>query len=142
MASKHTTSTSFKPGQSGNPSGRRKGGIERLTQDEIEAFTHDFEGEIGVLTGWKALRYRAFQIALRGEDKDAIRAIEWLHSRAFGKPKEEVALTGGLSPEQQALFEALRMTPHERRVASQDSTIADESAADDEAMSELVNADP
>lgn len=63
-----------------------------MTRDEVEAFTFDFGGEIGVLTGWKALRFRAFQIAMRGEDKDSSVMIKWLHERAFGMPKQEVSI--------------------------------------------------
>lgn len=44
---------------------------------------------------------------------------EQLLNRLMGKPKETVDLNvGGASPEQEALLEAIRMTPHERRLAA------------------------
>lgn len=48
--------------------------------------------------------------------------------------KQQLEVTGALTPEAQALLEALRLTPHERR-AAQDSTAAE----DDAAMSELTS---
>ena len=80
-----------------------------------------------------------------GETPDGYKDIKPADRRAFaemalnrigGKPKEHVEISGGVTPEQAALLEALRMTPHERRLA-QDSTAAE----DDAAMDRLTDAD-
>lgn len=75
--------------------------------------------------------------SLAGSDDERVRMalLQWIADRGFGKVVENIDVRGGLTPEQQALFDALRLTPHERRNAEP------EAAADDAAMSELVDAD-
>lgn len=68
----------FKPGQSGNPSGRPA-----VIREALEAFRNPED--------LKFLRDRLIEIA-RGDDKTAVAAIKEYHDRAYGKPPQ--AITG------------------------------------------------
>lgn len=84
------TPGSWQRGMSGNPSGRPKN-IERMTREEIEAFTWE-DAELGTMSGWAALRRRAWLLAMTSDAKDAIRYMQWLDARAHGQPKQQVAV--------------------------------------------------
>ena len=43
MESNRSNVTQFKPGQSGNPAGRKKGARNKFSEDYVEAFAADFE---------------------------------------------------------------------------------------------------
>lgn len=132
---RHATSGSFKPGQSGNPDGRLKG-VEKRARAVIEARSYKaHDGQ--TYTGLEALIHLYLDIAFDETQmaKDRLKAGETAVDRGFGKVKESVEVTGGISPDQQALLDALRMTPHERRLAAQDST------EDDHAMADLESGD-
>ena len=75
---------------SGNPGGRPRG-LEKMTREEIEAFTWEDE-ELGTLTGWKALRRRMWLVAMHGEAKDAVPAAKFLHDRAYGQAKQSMVI--------------------------------------------------
>lgn len=109
--SKHKNATSFKPGQSGNPNGRIKG-IERMTREEVEAFTWE-DDELGLMTGWKALRRRAWLLAMRADPKEAIRYMQWLDARAHGQPKQSLEVAAEVTTNEQTDWATI---PLERRV--------------------------
>lgn len=109
-------------GKSGNPSGRPS-----LTKAIINAGYDPDSLRAEVIQ-----RYVEAFRTLDPGDKD--QSASWRASGdklwiLTGLPKAPlVEISGGMTPEQQALLEALRMTPHERRQAlAQDST-ADEPA--------------
>lgn len=125
-------STTWKPGQSGNPGGRPK--IAKawdlaIGKGSAEAFA-------------EALR-SVYEVMLDGAHQDHNGnhndpnwrfAVQKVLEYSGGKPKEQVEVTGSITPAAQALLEALRLTPHERRLA-QDTTAAE----DDAAMSALTD---
>lgn len=116
----------FRPGESGNPGGRPSI-LTALSANGTD--TQKLTAEL------------AAQLieCMRSVDKAEASwrfAVDQLANRLWGKPKESMDLNvAGASPEQQALLEALVMTPHERRLAQ-----ASTSTEDDAAMSELENA--
>jgi len=123
------TSTSWKPGQSGNPAGRPKG-VEGRVREVLESRSYA-ANDGKSYTGVEAVIHLLLDIAFNpGEQaKDRISAAEKVVDRGYGKPKESLEVSGGMTPEQQALLDALRMTPHERRIAqAQDTTAAAEAA--------------
>lgn len=87
--------------------------MERLTREEIEGYTWKDPDSGEVFTGWKALRRRAFLIAMHGEARDALPAIKWLHDRAFGQAKQSVELSGDASPGEHINWDAVPL--EERR---------------------------
>lgn len=89
---------------------------------------------------WATVAPIAFAGPQSSSDKNWSYAAKEIGERLFGKPKESVEISGGLSPDQQALFEALKLTPHERRLAAQDATIP-EAAEDDAALAEMLDGD-
>lgn len=114
----------FKPGQSGNPAGRRKG---------IDAIVRE---QIGDATGLEILKVHAelaqgripAGVAVQkfsGRDMAASAAI--VLDRLWGKPKQTIEGEVGMAPHQIALIAALQLTPHERRQK------LDQIAAEDEA---------
>lgn len=111
----------FQPGQSGNPKGRP-----RVGDSLADAIRRRFPPE----------RIVDMLESLSQSDDDRVRATvtQVIADRGYGKVKEHLEVESGMTPEQVALFEALRMTPHERRLAAQNSTadaIEDAKAAAD-----------
>lgn len=108
--------TQFRPGQSGNPGGRQKG-LARLVRDLIAAKVEE-DPILGKIDGWAAITLRLYEVAVGRQEgvaeKDRITAAKLLYDRAGGLPRQEVELSGGVTPEQAALVEALKMSPHER----------------------------
>jgi hypothetical protein len=101
----------WKPGQSGNPGGRSSAVAEvaRLIREETRDCRELVEFALNVMRGLED-----------GMDEPAQRqyAHQWLSDRALGKPLQNVEMLHGpaeFTPEQQAMFEALRLSPHERR---------------------------
>jgi len=76
-------STSFKPGQSGNPGGRPK-----LTQDELDALTMAKQFAPDAI---RALHEIA--TSKTASDKARVTAAEAIINRVYGKPKETVEST-------------------------------------------------
>ena len=74
---------------------------------------------------------KALDMMRDGPSRELEYAMTWLTSYVlqWAKPKEHVELTGGFTPEQVQLFEALKLTPHERRIAAQDTTAIEDDAA-------------
>jgi hypothetical protein len=113
----------FQPGVSGNPGGRTA--WSKACRDA------GFDpAELSV----EVIRRRVEAMRTMDPDTPSWREVTAdLMNRFFGKPKESVDVNvGGPSPDQQALLDALRMTPHERRQAqAQDSTdVGDRDAAE------------
>lgn len=78
----------FPKGVSGNPAGRPRG-IERQTRDQVESYTVE-DPDLGVLTGWDAIRRRLYLRAIGaivGRAQDEIAAAKLLFERGFGSPK-------------------------------------------------------
>ncbi len=125
----------FRPGASGNPGGRPRG-VEGRARAVIESRTYKAaDGE--TYAGPEALVHLYLDIAYDDDEatKERLKAAELAIDRGYGKAKQSVEVSGGISPDQQALLDALRMTPHERRLA-QDTTATE----DDQAMADLVEA--
>lgn len=127
----------WQKGQSGNPNGRPKGLERRVREIVGDDFEMLVRAQIQIAKG------QAPDCAPKLEIKasDSTRAFVALLDRGWGKPKEQHEITGGMTPEQMAIFEALKLTPYERRLAAQDTTTPDDVIADDAAMSELVDGD-
>lgn len=122
----------FERGRSGNPGGR---------PSIAKAWDAATGGKKAADVGAEALKL-AYTVAMAGptclRDSNWQFAMTQVLHYSLGKPKEQIAVTGDVSPEAQALLAALRLTPHERRqLAAQDSTAAE----DDAAMDDLVGAD-
>lgn len=112
----------WKPGQSGNPGGRPS------YAKALEVNGTTTPDLLAKLVG-KALTW----LDDDADQKRSEYAHMWLTERILriGKPKEEMDLNvAGASPEQMALIDALRMTPHERRKAieAQDTTATSDAA--------------
>lgn len=90
------TSTSWKPGETGNPGGRPRG-VERWTREQIESYTID-DPDLGTLTGWQAVLRRQWKIAVFGEDKDATPAAKFLFDRGYGHAKQTVVIDENPDP--------------------------------------------
>lgn len=80
----------FKPGESGNPSGRPKRG-ETMTDilrslGEIEDVRH--EGKM--IARRVAVGHRVWQLALRGD----VTAFKYIYDRLDGKPMQEIKVSG------------------------------------------------
>lgn len=127
VAARADVGSRFKPGQSGNPSGRpsfaaalKACGIDtrKLSVELIEKLLETI---------------RTLNPGDKEESASWRYAMGELLNRHFGKVKDQVELTGAMSEEQQALLEALKLTPHERRKAmAQDTTLTDAPAATDD----------
>ena len=105
----------FESGKSGNPGGRPKG-LARLVRDLIAARVEE-DPVLGKIDGWTAITLRLYDLAvgrIAAPEKDRAAAAKLLYDRAGGLPRQEVELSGGVTPEQAALVEALKMSPHER----------------------------
>lgn len=116
----------FAKGVSGNPGGRSSAAAElarrirERTGDGFELI--DFA--LGVLRGtgktdrppdapdgWKPIK-------VPDDPKSRMFALDWLSERGWGKAKQDLDILLGtveLTPQQSAMLEALRMSPHERR---------------------------
>lgn len=116
----------FPKGVSGNPGGRSSAAAElarrirERTGDGLELI--DFA--LGVLRGtgetarppdapsdWRPTN-------VPDDPKSRMFALDWLSERGWGKAKQDLDILIGqveLTPEQRAMLEALRMSPHERR---------------------------
>lgn len=124
----------FAKGQSGNPGGRPKG-LARLVRDLIAAKVEE-DPVLGKIDGWAAITLRLYEVAIGRKEcpeKDRLAAAKLLYDRAGGLPRQEVEVSGGVTPEQAALVEALKMSPHERaqRIAELRATEAQEPESDD-----------
>lgn len=128
-------------GQSGNPGGRKRG-VEKWFRKVAEERVY-IAKDGTKYTGLDALAHVLLDIAYDHDEqaRDRRAAVDSFVDRGWGKVKEQHEITGGMTPEQAAFFEAIRMTPHERRLAAQDSTIPDDVAADDAAAAEFVDGD-
>lgn len=80
----------WKPGQSGNPGGRKRG-IEKMFQELIGKLEFDDR------KGFEALIARLAKIAFTGADRDSVAAIKLMFERALGHPAQEVELTGDVT---------------------------------------------
>ena len=131
----------FVKGVSGNPGGRKKG-VERRYREVVEV--NEYTARNGqTYKGVDALVMVLLDIATNPAELGSYRraAVDSIVDRGWGKVKEQHEISGGMTPEQSAFFEAIRMTPHERAIAAQDATIPDEAADDDAAAAELVGDD-
>lgn len=122
----------FPKGVSGNPGGR---------SNLAKAWDAATGGKKASQVGAEALKL-AYTVAMAGpqggKDTNWTFAMTQVLHYSLGKPKEQIDITGDVSPEAHALLAALRLTPHERRqLAAQDSTALEDEAA----MNELVDAD-
>ena len=101
----------FLPGQSGNPGGRPRAAI------AMAKLIRERTGNGADLVDF-ALQVHAGEIAEMNDAKSRRWAHDWLSDRGFGRPIQDVDVLIGtveLTPEQQAMLEALKMSPHERR---------------------------
>jgi hypothetical protein len=109
----------FQKGVSGNPAGRPS--IAKIL------------GAVGLTTSKASIELFEFAFRVIRDPKESmrnrIRMWEAISPHILGRPKENIEISGGLTPEQIALFEALKLTPHERRLAAQDSTVSEDEAA-------------
>jgi hypothetical protein len=119
----------WKKGESGNPGGRPK---------IAEAWDKATGGKTTAQVAADALKL-VYEVMMKGprdaRDPCWTFATQKVLEYTIGKPKEQVEVTGGITPEAQALLEALRLTPHERRM------VIDAAAEDAAAMDELVDGD-
>ncbi len=74
----------WKPGQSGNPSGRKRG-LERELRDALSALAPGGDAV-------KAFAARLYEIALSGDHKDSIASIKLAFERGWGLPKQTIAI--------------------------------------------------
>ena len=102
----------FRPGQSGNPGGRPK--VIGHVRDLARAHT-----ELAIT--------KLAAIVMRCRDPRAqVAAAKELLDRAWGKAPADVHVSGGLALEAQAILDALRLTPLERRRRAQELAGADD----------------
>ena len=93
-------------GQSGNPGGKKMGPI-NAARELIGSMTRDGAELFEILIG----------IARGGEkDADRVKAADILLERLYGKAPQQLDVTNTVTPAQQALLDALALSPHERRV--------------------------
>jgi hypothetical protein len=122
----------FEKGKSGNPGGRSK--VDKRFGDVWDK-REEYPGLDGIEKAAALLADIAFNA--KESARDRMRAAELFMHYRVGKPREKIELEGSIAPGAIAFIDALRMTPHERRLlAAQEST-----ADDDAAMTELVNGD-
>jgi hypothetical protein len=86
MAPRKAPPTAFKPGQSGNPAGR-KAGIPNKVTKEIREIAQD-------LIGSTTYRARLQKSLDEGKCHPSVETMLWHY--AYGKPKETVKVEGGL----------------------------------------------
>lgn len=131
----------FKPGTSGNPGGRPS-----IAKMHERAVAEDPDlAELAGLTieqaraKWYAVLAKVALAGPRGpKDSNWTYASGEFGARICGKAPDHLTVEGPtIDAAVLAHYEALRLTPHERRLAAQDTTAAE----DDAAMDELV-ADP
>lgn len=129
----------FRPGVSGNPGGKvslrkdleRAGAIWKGSDDPGVAELAGLTPEDARARWWAMILPVAFAGPRGPKDSNWTYAASEVGNRLLGKAKESIEISGGITPEAQALLEALRMTPHERRqLAAQDTTAAEDEAAE------------
>lgn len=101
----------FKPGQSGNPKGRKKGGANLKTDLELELarIISIREGDREIrMPAQRALLRSLMVHALRG-NKHAISALLGLMARLTGFEEDEENVSGLLSPEDDEILKNLSM---------------------------------
>ncbi|MBA3841193.1 MAG: hypothetical protein H0X39_00980 [Actinobacteria bacterium] len=108
------SSTSFKPGQSGNVKGRPPN-------------NHSLAEAIREGARPAELVEAALRILREGEPAQQIQALNWIAANGYSKPPErhEVQAEQVLDSRMVALIEAARMTPHERRKALEEEDADD-----------------
>jgi hypothetical protein len=107
----------FKPGESGNLSGRPKGHaslMRRIREQFAEGPTHNLLNEMIAIA-----RNTSGDV----EPKDRIRAIEWMAAYGFGKPKESLD-DGTVQRLAQAMFEQAMSEARSRVIAAKAATPA------------------
>lgn len=94
----------FQKGHSGNPGGVPKS--VKAIRDLIGALTNNGEELVELAVS-----------AMRGEEDGLSReyAHQWLSDRYYGKPKQSLDVSIGITPDQAAAIAALKLSPHERR---------------------------
>jgi hypothetical protein len=96
----------FQKGHSGNPGGVPKS--VKAIRDLIGALTNNGEELVELAVS-----------AMRGEkEADGLSreyAHQWLSDRYYGKPKQSLDVSIGITPDQAAAIAALKLSPHERR---------------------------
>jgi len=121
-------STQFKPGQSGNPGGRRKGSLNfksilrAVSESEIELSENGRKRKVSII---EAVLFRQVQDALRGEPRAANSFLD----RCERYLTQEIEDTSELPEDDLALLErALSRAPRERRLADRPPPAVDAGA--------------
>lgn len=110
--------TTFKPGQSGNPAGRPSIAKALATNNTTTT-------EVLAKLAAKAMKWL-------DDPKHAEYAHQWLTNYTIGKPRDRVDVhMSGVSESDLQMLEAVRMTPYERRKAleAQDTSMAPDDVA-------------
>lgn len=141
----------FAKGTSGNPGGRSSAAAEMArrirerTGDGLLLIDYALAvllgtGEMDLPEGFtppKGTPEGTTKITVPTDNKSRAYVHEWLTDRGWGKPKVDLDILFGhveLTPEQAAMLEALKMSPHERRerIAELRKRLLPETAAEQE----------
>lgn len=115
----------FPKGVSANPGGRCKaaGAIARMIRDRTDDGAELVEFALAVMRGRPPdpdpTGKRPTLVNVPDDPRSRMHALQWLSDRGLGKALEDIdiVINGSVDirPQQQAMIEALKLSPHERR---------------------------
>ncbi len=129
----------FRPGQSGNPGGRRKELSSKIREDYKGDVIAIFEVMRDLALGRTPEGYEKAEI----KTSDRVKAASEVLDRALGKAPQQIDgdINVGITPRDAAVLAAIQLTPHERRKRLEVIASEDDAAIEDFEREHAADAD-